>query len=264
MDLYNFGKGEIPAHIHPKGGGWVANTAEVDEDCHIGPYAMVYDNAKVKNDSKVDGYAKVYGNSVISDTAKIYGDAQVYDNAQIMKNARISGKARVYGKAKIYDHAQVYDNAQVYDHAILRNFSEVYENARVYGNALLIDQNRIYNDCAVTKQPFVVTGAISNIGGPTQHVTITDNHVAVGCVVLPPKLWKEHGVSVFSYFSRYFTDTVPNEDKAKSWIDIILYVANFHGCVDREEDIEKIKKSNVINRILMGETQDRNINRGSM
>jgi len=61
MTTYDFmdGNGPIPAHQHPNGGGWVADTAIVDATAYVGPNARVYDNARV------------------------YGDARVYDNARM-------------------------------------------------------------------------------------------------------------------------------------------------------------------------------------
>jgi UDP-3-O-[3-hydroxymyristoyl] glucosamine N-acyltransferase len=60
----------------PNGGGWVADTAKVDEYSFIGPDARVYG------------------------TAKIYGVCHIYGNAEIFGNARISGSVHVYGNAK--------------------------------------------------------------------------------------------------------------------------------------------------------------------
>ena len=61
-----------PAHQHPLGGGWVADTAQVAATAYVGPNALVY------------GAARVYGN------ARVSGDAQVCDNARVSGNARVS------------------------------------------------------------------------------------------------------------------------------------------------------------------------------
>ena len=39
--VYDFGAGPVPAHQHPNGGGWVANTAHVAESVYVGPLAAV-------------------------------------------------------------------------------------------------------------------------------------------------------------------------------------------------------------------------------
>jgi len=48
---FDFGNGPVPAHQHSNGGGWVADTAMVENTAYVGPNARVY------------GYAWVYGNS---------------------------------------------------------------------------------------------------------------------------------------------------------------------------------------------------------
>ena len=72
---YKFGdgKGPVPAHQHPNGGGWVADTAKVADTSYVGPDAWVYGNAEVS------GTARVYGDVQVSGTARVSGDAWVSD-----------------------------------------------------------------------------------------------------------------------------------------------------------------------------------------
>ena len=72
---YKFGdgKGPVPAHQHPNGGGWVADTAKVADTSYVGPDAWVYGNAEVS------GTAWVYGDAQVSGTARVSGDAWVSD-----------------------------------------------------------------------------------------------------------------------------------------------------------------------------------------
>ena len=42
------GNGPVPSHIHTKGGGWVAGTANVHDSAYIGPDALVHGDARVK------------------------------------------------------------------------------------------------------------------------------------------------------------------------------------------------------------------------
>ena len=65
------GNGPVPAHKHPNGGGWVADTALVSRTACVGPNARVYGKAWVSGNARVYGYAQVYGN------ARVYGNAQV-------------------------------------------------------------------------------------------------------------------------------------------------------------------------------------------
>ena len=50
MTTYDFGDGNgpVPAHQHPNGGGWVANTAWVQDTAYVGSDATVYGRAWVQ------------------------------------------------------------------------------------------------------------------------------------------------------------------------------------------------------------------------
>ena len=69
-DYFDFddGNGPVPAHKHPNGGGWVADTATVDETAYVGAEAQVFCDAKV------------------------YGNAQVFYNARVNYGARVSDR----------------------------------------------------------------------------------------------------------------------------------------------------------------------------
>ena len=87
---FNFGYGPVPAHQHTNGGGWVADSATVDDSAYVGANAWVYDEAQVPGE------------------AQVYGEALVYDNAQVSGEAQVSGKAQVYGNARGYDKAYLH------------------------------------------------------------------------------------------------------------------------------------------------------------
>ena len=91
MTTFDFGdgNGHVPAHKHPIGGGWVADTAIVTDTAYVGPDARVYGKARVFGDAQVFGYAQVY------DKARVYGDAQVYDKARVFGDAQVFGYAIV-------------------------------------------------------------------------------------------------------------------------------------------------------------------------
>lgn len=50
---FDDGNGPVPAHQHPNGGGWVANTAHVDATAYVGPNALVYGHASVFDSARV-------------------------------------------------------------------------------------------------------------------------------------------------------------------------------------------------------------------
>ena len=70
MTTFDFGNGPVPAHKHPNGGGWVADTATVAKTAYVGPDAKVFDNARVS------------GNARVSDTARVYDTAEVGDDVK--------------------------------------------------------------------------------------------------------------------------------------------------------------------------------------
>lgn len=230
------GAGPVPAHQHIKGGGWVAETAQVDDDCYIGPFALVYGEARVTDNAIVNDYARVYGNAQIYGKAKVYGDCQVYDEAQIYGEARVSGHCKVYGKAKILDNAMVYDNAEVYGDAIVRNNAEILNNAKVYAGADIYDSLKIYANSVVTRKPLACYGFDYN-------VTVTDHHICLGCIVLPPKFIESTGKKIVRMMGYH-------PDDVAKWIEIIRYVADFHHCTDRQEDVDSFNERQVITDLL--------------
>ena len=64
---YDFqdGNGPVPAHQHPNGGGWVADTATVEETAYVGLNAQVYGSALVEGgvellcDTRISGVSCV-------------------------------------------------------------------------------------------------------------------------------------------------------------------------------------------------------------
>jgi hypothetical protein len=59
------GRGPVPAHQHPNGGGWVADTATVCATTYVGPDARVYGNAHISGDAHIYGNARIYGNALV-------------------------------------------------------------------------------------------------------------------------------------------------------------------------------------------------------
>jgi carbonic anhydrase/acetyltransferase-like protein (isoleucine patch superfamily) len=230
------GAGPVPAHQHIRGGGWVAETAKVDDNCYIGPFAMVYGEARVSENVIINDYARVYGNAKIYGRAKVYGDCQVYEEAQVYGDARVSGHSKVYGKVKVMDNAMVYDYSEVYGDAIVRNNAEVLNYAKVYGGADIYDSLKVYANSVVTRKPKACYGFDYN-------VTITDHHICLGCVVIPPKFIDTTAKKIVRMMGYH-------PDEAVKWVQALKYVAEFHGCTDREEDIEAYDERKIITDLL--------------
>ncbi len=205
MSTYDFedGNGPVPAHKHPNGGGWVADTAKVAESAYVSDDARVYGNAKVYgnawvyDNAEVSGYAWVYGN------AEVYGNAWVYDNADVSGNTRVSGNAKVYGVAEVSGYAWISDGAKVSGYAM------------VSGDAM------VCGDAVCTREPKVLAGF-------PHTVTITDHHIRAGCQQHPPSVWLERGAAIIKTNGH-------STEQAKEWSQIINLIAKAHGCVDKDQ-----------------------------
>lgn len=232
------GQGEVPAHQHLNGGGWVAETAYVAPECYVGRHATVFGNAKVEGKSIINDHAKVYGDCQIYGSAKVYGNAEVYGTAQVYDQAKVSGKAKVYGNARVLNNAMVYDDSEVYGNAIARNNSEILNNAKVYGEADIYDSIKVYDDCVVTRRPKACFGFDYN-------VIITDHHISLGCVSIPPHFIETTGKRIVRAMGY-------TPDQMQKWVQALKFIADFHGCEDRKEDVDNFDERKVIMDLLSG------------
>jgi hypothetical protein len=69
---------------HALGGGWVSDTAYVEQRVYVGPNAAVFDRARVLGSSKVTGEGTV-----------VFGDAEVWGTVTIQNGAVVSGSAQL-------------------------------------------------------------------------------------------------------------------------------------------------------------------------
>lgn len=89
-------------HINPDGreGGWVAETALVEDACYISPSSEVCEYAHVK------GRARIDGSSVVSGFAVVGGDAWLTNQAIATDYAIVEGSVFIGGEITIggYSH----------------------------------------------------------------------------------------------------------------------------------------------------------------
>ena len=88
---FNDGNGPVSAKKHPNGGGWVADTAKVDETAYVGRDAMVYGKARVYDNAMVLNNARVSGNAMVGGDTMVYGNATVGGYAIVCGNATVGG-----------------------------------------------------------------------------------------------------------------------------------------------------------------------------
>ena len=147
---YDKGRG----HVHANGGGWVADTAHVDESVYVGPDAMVLGNANVSGNVRITDYAVVAGDTVIRDSAVIadhaviHGGGWVYvnewktgkvtvsGNAVVSGSAVVTGMCQLSGSAKLTQKAYVCDAVTVTDNAVIKGNAYVYGSGAYSGQAI--------------------------------------------------------------------------------------------------------------------------------
>ena len=92
---------------HPKGGGLVADTADVAPGAYVGGDARIDGTAQIDGDAQIYGDARIGGNAVIDGNAWIGGNAWIDGDARIGGNARIGGDAEVLTSRHYITHGPV-------------------------------------------------------------------------------------------------------------------------------------------------------------
>ena len=113
---FNDGNGVVPAHRHVNGGGWVADTAAVDDTAYVGLGARVFGNASVSGYAVVDEHAEVSGYATIKDRARIKGRAVIRGLCIIKDDAEVSGKAFLAGTLEIGGHCVLDHNENFFNY----------------------------------------------------------------------------------------------------------------------------------------------------
>ena len=120
---------ESSGRSHSNGGGFVANTATVDDSVYIGKDAKVLGYATVTGNARIDGHAIVTGSAKVSGNAVVTGHAVVAERSQVSDNAIIADYAGVMGDSVVSDNARVIESGLVF------NTYSVSGNATVKGVA---------------------------------------------------------------------------------------------------------------------------------
>ncbi len=184
---------------HPRGGGWVARTAHVDDTARIEPGAIVAEQAKVFHWAQILDLARVFGEAEIRDSAKVLDKAQVYDKAQIYDRARVYGKAQIYDRAQVFDKAHVCGEAEVYGEAGITDMARVLGHIRGYawvsGNAEICQGVQIHTQMVVRggkweQTPLYIAGSRYDVAH------CAPKYMRIGCKTLPIRDWLIIGKSI--------------------------------------------------------------------
>ncbi len=148
----------VAGHAHVNGGGFVADTAEVDDTVYVGKNAKVLGTSVVKGNAVITDYAvvknaNISGSAKISDYACVYGfwwaSPTVSDNAKIGERAVVTAGASISGNARIMGNAYILDNYSVTDNATVKGTAYCYGDGVASGQAIL--DGEFYNECSVSE-----------------------------------------------------------------------------------------------------------------
>ena len=104
----------VRGHAHSNGGGFVADSANVDDSVYVAPDAQVLGFATVSGNARILGHAvvangaKVSGNAIIGDSAVVTGSATVDENARVLESAFVTDTYHVTGNATVKGTAFLY------------------------------------------------------------------------------------------------------------------------------------------------------------
>jgi len=177
-------------HRHPLGGGWVKNTASVDDEVFVGPKSVVFDEAIIKDGTSINGESIITGNVIIDG-----------ENVEI-RDSYINGHAVIHG------NVQVEEKSTVCDYAIISGFSRISRQSRVSQNAdirnsylfnsFIVGTSKLlcgsYPGCFINggiwrQRPLMINaGELIRICSP--------NTVKIGCEVHSVDEWIERGESI--------------------------------------------------------------------
>jgi carbonic anhydrase/acetyltransferase-like protein (isoleucine patch superfamily) len=114
------GLGKVLAHRHDNGGGWVADTATVDDKVFVSRRAAVYHNAKITGSVRLDNHARVCGLADIDSSGSINDHVFVAGKTNITGHVVIRGYARLYG-GKFVGRNEIYDSVRVQNNPTIRD-----------------------------------------------------------------------------------------------------------------------------------------------
>ena len=109
--------------FHRNGGGFVANTASVEDTAYIHYDTVVCDQAQVRD------IVKIY-NSKISESAQVFEMALIEDS-------EVSGTSHVYGTSVILK-SKIKEKTHVFGRALVKESSEVTGTSKISGNSEIV------------------------------------------------------------------------------------------------------------------------------
>ena len=149
---YDFGEGPVAARQHPKGGGWVADTVDMDPEASVERGSLVFGRTRVRGPVRIAGVSVVCGDAWVWGNARIENGSRVCEHAMVSEQAWIDGGSVVMGRAWVTGSAYLGGRSVARDHALVAQDArvdkecEVAGNAQIYGAAQLRLGARLFGD----------------------------------------------------------------------------------------------------------------------
>lgn len=132
---YDFGDGPVAARRHPRGGGWVADTVDMDRNALVEAGSLVFGRARVRGPVRIAGRSLVFGDAWVWGSARIENGSQVCEHAMVSEDAWIDGGSVVKGRAWITGRAYLGGSSVALDDVLVAQDARVDEQSEVAGRA---------------------------------------------------------------------------------------------------------------------------------
>jgi hypothetical protein len=122
---------KIDGHLHPNGGGWVQNSANVANSVYVGPTAIVLGNANISGQVRIE-------NTAIVRHATLSGNVRVRNNA-LVDRGNYSGDAVIQGQG-FAENVTMSENALIGMRGRVSNYN-LSGNVEVGGDVIVYNEN---------------------------------------------------------------------------------------------------------------------------
>ncbi len=121
---------------HPSSvGGFVENTAVVEDTAYLGPHALALDKSYIGDSAKICGWA------VLSESSRATGQTFISGYVRLMGNSHADGLSRLYHNARLEGNGSVRDNAELHNNTIVCGCGIAAGNTVLTGNTVLEGNN---------------------------------------------------------------------------------------------------------------------------
>lgn len=236
MPVFNFGNGEVPASVHknPTGdlGGWVADTATVEQGVYISCSSTVFGSANVSSKASITGSSKIFGSANVSGNARVGYSSSVSGNSRVIQNASVADsimtERALAGGTCVIEHSSLTDNVEVSGEAHIKDsqlsgfllvggLTQIKKcTARGLSNWAKLNDNGKFMGTIDKFVPLYLSGLGS------WNISITDDIMKIGCQTLKIKEWWELSDESIQSMSGSEKDSLEWWNKYKKVIKTII------------------------------------------